>query len=226
MDIVETLKGKRYLLFWIFVGGCMAGVFLSVLTVQAVEWTADDKFCGICHIMKPEIDAYHLDKHGGNNAVGFKARCVDCHLPHNNVVSYFVRKAILGMEDVYGNVFKDPNKLDWEKNRRRATEYVFDSGCLHCHSSLMRATSSNMKSFLPHRDYFEGLSQKKCVECHLDEVGHKNLGLHLREYLKDNYKPYPRDFVIDGKQVPINAEDSTKHAIQEIVHPDQTFSKE
>ncbi|WP_120944711.1 MULTISPECIES: cytochrome c3 family protein [Helicobacter] len=197
MNVLETLKSKKYFVFWIFVGGCVLGVFLSVLTVQAVEWTADDKFCGICHIMTPELEAYHADRHGGHNHVGFKARCVDCHLPHDNVVHYFVSKTILGIEDVYGNTLKDPKKFDWEKNRRRASEYVFDSGCLHCHDNLMRASASNMKSFLPHRDYFEGLSHKKCVECHIDEVGHKNLGLHLREYLKDHYQPYPREFVME-----------------------------
>ncbi len=201
MGVLEALRIRRYFIFWIFVGGCVLGVVLSILTVQAVEWTGDDKFCGICHIMTPELNSYHLDRHGGKNGVGFQAACVDCHLPHNNVMNYFIRKTILGIEDVYGNTFKDPKKFDWEANRKRATEYVFDSGCLRCHANLKDATSSNMKAFLPHRDYFNGLSQKKCVECHLDEVGHKNLGLHLKEYLKENYKPYPNAFLVGGKKM-------------------------
>ncbi|WP_163534061.1 cytochrome c3 family protein [Helicobacter suis] len=200
MGVLLALKEGRFFLFWLFVGGCVLGVVLSIVTVQAVEWTGDDRFCGMCHIMTPEVDAYHLDKHGGKNGVGFKATCVDCHLPHDNIINYFVTKTILGLHDVYGNTFKNPYKFDWEENRRRAKEYVFDSGCLRCHEDLKSETTSNMKAFLPHRDYFSGLSHKKCVECHLDQVGHKNLGLHFKAFLKKDYKPYPRAFLVQGSK--------------------------
>lgn len=52
-----------------------------------------------------------------------------------------------------------------------------------------------MKAFLPHRDYFEKLTKKHCVECHLDEVGHKNLSIHLKKFLKEDYKPTVRALI-------------------------------
>ncbi|CRF41059.1 cytochrome c3 family protein [Helicobacter ailurogastricus] len=195
MGFLRALQGKRFVLFWLFCAGCVLGVVLTVFTVQAVEWTGDDKFCGMCHIMTPEVDSYHLDKHGGHNHVGMKAECVDCHLPHDNIVHYFVEKTLLGLEDVYGNTMKNPRKFDWEMNRREAKDYVFDSGCLRCHTNLKEATQSNMKAFLPHRDYFAGLTKKHCVECHLDEVGHKNLSIHLKKFLKEDYKPTVRALI-------------------------------
>lgn len=102
------------------------GVVLTVFTVQAVEWTGDDKFCGMCHIMT-RVGRLPFRQAQGHNHVGMKAECVDCHLPHDNIIHYFVEKTLLGMEDVYGNTMKNPRKFDWEMNHAEAKNYVFDS---------------------------------------------------------------------------------------------------
>ena len=62
--------------------------------------------------------------------------------------------------------------------RERREQYVFDSGCLHCHANLERGTMASNKAFVAHKPYFLGETSKKCVTCH-QHVGHKDLGSHL-----------------------------------------------
>lgn len=164
----------------IFVLGGLVGLAFALGIAQVVYVTGDDKFCTSCHVMNPMRDAYLDDVHGGKNKVGFKAECVSCHLPHDNVAHYIYQKSMDGIKDVYGVLFKDAEKLDWQARRKESSRFVYDSGCLHCHTDLQNATSSNMKSFLPHRDYFNKYTKKTCVECHTN-VGHKNLGFHLKK---------------------------------------------
>ncbi|WP_104748755.1 cytochrome c3 family protein [Helicobacter cetorum] len=202
----ELIRKNRYLVLLIFVLGGIVGMIFSLISAEMIEKTADDKFCGSCHIMQPEVNAFLQDTHGGNNKVGFKARCVDCHLPHDSVTHYLIQKAKSGLNDVIGNTFFNPKThVNWEERRREAKRFVPDSGCLHCHGNLRNATQSNLKSFLPHRDYFEKYTTKTCVECHINKVGHKNLSQHLKNYLKEDYRPYP--------------EHSLKEEAQKMTHP-------
>lgn len=145
-----------------------------------MQATGDYEFCTSCHSMAPIAAAYREDLHGGDNPAGWRAACTDCHLPHSNAVYYLVMKAKHGVVDPFMEMTHQPLEIDWVNNRQRRAEFVYDSGCLHCHKYLETATESNGKAFLPHRDYFAGRTDKTCVECH-QHVGHKNLGLHLEE---------------------------------------------
>jgi len=156
------------------------GMIFSLATAEGVHATSDAKFCGSCHVMEPMVAAYREDVHGGNSHHGVTATCVDCHLPHDSVFGYLMAKTASGIKDVWGNVVLDPSKIDWEERRSHREHFVYDSGCLNCHKNLDEATKSNMKAFLPHRDYFMGVTNVTCVACH-ENVGHKNLGLHLKK---------------------------------------------
>jgi cytochrome c-type protein NapC len=155
------------------------GILFSLATAEGIHATSGAEFCVSCHVMEPMVAAYEEDLHGGKNAHGIRAECTDCHLPHKSVLGYVVAKGISGMKDIWGNVVLDPTKIDWEERRSHREKWVYDSGCLSCHAELEEATMSNMKAFLPHRDYFMGNTNKTCVACH-ENVGHKNLGLHLK----------------------------------------------
>lgn len=130
--------------------------------------------------MKPMHEAFLHDVHGGNNSVGFKAECVSCHLPHDNVANYLFVKARNGISEVAINFLGSPEKINWQEKRKDRKHFVYDSGCLSCHGNLQKATTQAGKSFLPHRDYFAKRTTKTCVECH-ENVGHKALGLYLHK---------------------------------------------
>jgi len=180
---VETKsKFKKFLKLALIISvGILIGMLLSLFTAHMAEETSDEEFCGSCHSMEPMVKAFRDDIHGGNNRVGFKATCTDCHLPHDGVVNYMFQKSLTGMHDIYVETFGDPEKINWEAKRKNRRHFVYDSGCLRCHKNLREATLSNHKALIAHKAYFYKKDEidLSCVTCH-ENVGHKNLS----EYLK------------------------------------------
>jgi cytochrome c-type protein NapC len=154
-------------------------VFASwVLTETMVEKTGDEPFCGGCHTMSPMVEAYRADVHGGAGGQGVKAKCTQCHIPHDNPVDYMIMKSRFGIHDAWAQMTYDLDEIDWQAKRGHSEDYVFDSGCLQCHKDLQRASESSAVSFVAHRPYFQGTIESKCVTCH-NRVGHKNLSEQL-----------------------------------------------
>ncbi len=178
----KTGRSKKVLLSLILLG-VIIGAALSFATAVMVKKTSDDEFCAKCHTMQPMIDSYHQDVHGGKGQLGIKAKCVDCHLPHDSLANYMVAKAKTGIHDAVAELTYDKSKIDWQGKRKHAKTFVYDSGCLECHGNLQEATMANHKAFIAHKAYFlEG--RETCVECHMN-VGHHNLG----DYISRNNNP-------------------------------------
>lgn len=168
----------------------MAAVLLGILlpslvtgswlfTEVMIEQTGDEAFCTGCHSMKPMAAAYRASLHGGNNSHGVQAICVDCHLPHDNPAVYLYQKGITGLRDIWAEYTSDVSAIDWEAKRAHREEFVYDSGCLHCHKNLQNATEANNKAFVAHKPYFLGTVETRCVSCH-QHVGHKDLSQYLQ----------------------------------------------
>lgn len=150
-----------------------------------VHSTQDDKFCTLCHEwMDPMVNTYHKDTHGGANKFGVKAKCVDCHLPHETYIGYIFQKALNGVNEVSYMVFNDAKNQPWLKNRKNRDKFVYDSGCLSCHETILDINSSSKYINDMHTLYtkFKDSKEKKmsCVACHKN-VGHKNLGKILHD---------------------------------------------
>ena len=78
---------KKVLALIILVSGIIG--FLVVLPVHyALEKTSGEKFCVVCHEMDPMVIAYSNDVHSGKGKSGIRAKCVDCHIPHDNLAKY------------------------------------------------------------------------------------------------------------------------------------------
>lgn len=160
----------------------LGGVVVSgawAFTQSMIEATGGVEFCTGCHSMEPMGRAYLEDVHGGHSRSGVQAHCADCHLPHDSQLGYLIAKARTGIHDVWVEFLGDPQAIDWEAKREHRERYVYDSGCLHCHSRLQEAPVSDPKTVVAHRPYFQGTANRQCVSCH-QHVGHKDLGLHLR----------------------------------------------
>jgi cytochrome c-type protein NapC len=142
-----------------------------------VEQTGGKEFCTGCHTMVPMGESYKADTHGGANNVGFRADCIDCHVSHDNPFAYLWGKAVSGTHDVWATLTYDLDAIDWEAKRKHPEEFVFDSGCLHCHIDLESATMSDVKAFVAHKPYFLGKTKQTCANCH--SVGHKNLSKYI-----------------------------------------------
>jgi len=149
-----------------------------MVTESIIEETSGVAFCGGCHTMGPMVKAYQADIHGGAGEQGVKAKCSQCHIPHDNVANYILTKTRFGMHDAWAQLTYDLDDIDWQAKRAHRESFVFDSGCLSCHKDLQRATERNAAAFVAHRPYFLGVIEKKCVSCH-QYVGHSELARHL-----------------------------------------------
>jgi len=176
-----------WIIFSIILFGIAIGMATSFFTVIAVKHTSDVNFCGSCHSMKPMAKAFKNSIHGGYGDSGVMATCADCHLPHKSTIGYMVQKVKTGAWDVWVESTHDTSKIDWHEKRLESRNWVYDSGCLHCHENLTQGTKPNKKAFIAHKAYFSkkllvdvGNSKElaKCVDCH-KYVGHYQLDKYL-----------------------------------------------
>ncbi len=131
-------------------------------------------FCTTCHTMDPMGKAYLTSKHGGNSHLGIRVECADCHLPHDSVTNYLLTKASTGIRDMWAQFTHDPEKTDWQAKRANRHHYVFDSGCLKCHSEIARDNKSTHPAYFAGGDNpFRGEDKFRCVNCHF-YVGHSD----------------------------------------------------
>ncbi len=90
---VSLFRNRVFLTLVVLAGLGVGAIASWAIMHTAFHATADYEFCTSCHSYEPIAKAYREDIHGGNNSVGFRAACNDCHLPHDNALHYFFVKA-------------------------------------------------------------------------------------------------------------------------------------
>lgn len=181
---------KNNILLTIFVG-IFIGLLSSLVLYEALHRTSNDKFCIVCHEMKPMVAAYHEDVHGGNGKVGIKVSCVACHLPNDNVIAYIATKARNGAVEGAIHFFGNPDNIDWQANRANRQHFVRDEACAGCHTNYKTNEAISEKGRKMHEHYasLQGTAKEiSCASCHV-EVGHKGLRSMLN-YYKPEYDYY------------------------------------
>jgi len=159
----------------IFVKGLVIGIVAAtlfiIIQIGIIESTSTVEFCASCHSMETFHQAWVNGKHGVGKKGIVVAKCVDCHLPHDNMVHYLWAKGIAGTKDAVATVFG--YEPDWIENLEEREEYTYESGCRRCHVNLV-APGIPIKAFTAHRQYELGETDKTCISCHTD-VGHGDL---------------------------------------------------
>jgi formylglycine-generating enzyme required for sulfatase activity len=152
----------------------MAGVIIAIVILRsgkaAVEYTSSDKYCISCHIHPMADESWKFSSHFKNES-GVTTNCYKCHLPPEGH-GYLFAKAKHGAVDIYGYLFKDSAKINWEakKQLEYAKGYVYEKSCLECHQNLFPATLS-VDGSNAHLFYTMGKDNLNCINCHLN-VGH------------------------------------------------------
>jgi len=150
--------------------GMILGAVIVFLGFEGVRYTSTDRFCAACHVHPDAISSWKLSTHYKNKS-GVATHCEQCHLPPGGL-QYFKEKTRLGLRDVYGTVFKDTERIDWEERSAlyHAVTYTFDNSCLSCHADLYSLGLSD-KGVEAHEHYQKTGDKIYCINCH-KTVGH------------------------------------------------------
>ena len=110
--------------------GAAIGMFLFVVRISnAVSYMSDaPETCMNCHVM---TDAYATWRRGSHARV---AVCMDCHVPHNNVVGKYAFKGMDGLKhSVVFTTRQEPQVLTLSRMARP----VIQSNCIRCHKDQL-----------------------------------------------------------------------------------------
>jgi sulfatase modifying factor 1 len=172
MAIFSALSGfvKRTRARYQFLTGIILGIFIVVVGFAAVRYTSSDNFCGACHVHPQATSSWKLSTHYKNES-GVVTHCSECHLPPGGF-QHLKEKTRLGIRDVFGAVFKDTDRIDWEERSAlyHAVTYTFDNSCLRCHADLY-SLGLSAKGVEAHQHYDNTKDKIYCINCH-KTVGH------------------------------------------------------
>ncbi len=166
----QLFLNKRTKVWLILAGVIICLVFLKSAKV-GLDYTSSDKYCVSCHIHPLADQSWKLSAHY-NNRTGNIVHCVACHLPPKGHFSYLYAKAKHGAKDVYGYLFKDSAKINWDEIKLldNAKGYVYEKSCLECHQNLFPVKLS-VEGSNAHLLYTTTKEPLTCMNCHLD-IGH------------------------------------------------------
>ncbi len=124
-----------------FVGIAAAG-YLMFGPPNLLVKSSQPQFCVGCHVMEAEYAAWiHAGAHRSN-------RCVDCHLPNQNMAVHYLWKSIDGLKDAIlfysGQVSDDIELTDHGRE-------VLQANCIRCHEQTVSMIDQNRHCWACHR---------------------------------------------------------------------------
>jgi cytochrome c nitrite reductase small subunit len=143
------------------------GAFVFITGAPAYMGT-DAATCNNCHVMDSQYENWY---HGGHSNV---TECVDCHLPHDNIIHYYIAKAETGMHDVY--VFSTGTTPELIRAKAN-TKTIIQSNCIRCHKSTVDDIMQGPQPFDRH-----------CWDCHRS-VSHGQRGISISPYQDSSLYP-------------------------------------
>lgn len=129
----------KFLLIFVFLGAF--GFFLAFGPPKLIARTETPLFCSSCHVMQAQYEAWF------NVGAHRSIRCVDCHLPHENIPVYYLWKSIDGMKDVV--VFHSGRTPEYIQVSDHGKRFV-QSNCIRCHTERVAMIDK----------------ERNCWECH------------------------------------------------------------
>ena len=123
------------------------GTFVFVTDAPAYGGSAPET-CANCHVMDSQYENWYHAPHEKFT------ECVDCHLPHDNFVVYYLEKGRQGAKDVYafttGNIPVAIRASD-------KTKGIIQENCIRCHKDTVESIvmGTGVQSF-----------DRYCWECH------------------------------------------------------------
>lgn len=173
---------KAWIKPFIFISiGLLLAFPIFSMTYYTMARTSTPQFCASCHEIQFAYNTWKTSTHA-NNAQGFVADCMDCHLPApHDTIDFFYAKTIHGVKDLF--VHFTGREYDHKKNREKAYASFKNTQCQKCHRNLLYIPNKR-GAMLAHRSviYAREGYEKKCVDCHRDLVHNKKELYDYKQY--------------------------------------------
>jgi len=127
-------------------------MYLTIESKATSYLSRDSRACLNCHVMLSAYNTWEQSSHREN------AQCIDCHLPHENIVRTYAAKSLDGARHSY--VFTANTYPGVIKATPTASSTI-QGNCIRCHENLLLATPSHNADILS-----EGKNSRFCWECH------------------------------------------------------------
>ncbi|BFM13918.1 cytochrome c3 family protein [Maricurvus nonylphenolicus] len=162
----------HYSLGFLTMGGFIAGIMFWGAFNTAMEFTNTQTFCTGCHEMRDNVYVELKDTIHFSNRSGVRAKCSDCHVPHD--WTYKMARKMAASKEVWGKIFGTINTREkFEANRRRLAEHEWarlkannSRECRNCHEfDFMDFTRQSPRAVDMHSSALAS-GEKTCIDCH------------------------------------------------------------
>jgi len=177
----KLIKPAIYIAF-----GILIAFPIFSISYYTMVRTSTPQFCASCHEIQYAYNTWKTSSHT-NNAQGFVADCMDCHLPAPyDTIDFFYTKTAHGIKDIIVHFLQD--EYDHEKNRQKAYESFKNNQCQKCHRNILYIPNKR-GAMLAHRSvvYARSGYEKQCVDCHRDLVHNAREIYEYKQY-RDHYR--------------------------------------
>jgi len=175
---------KKYIIGAVLIGvGIVISFPIFSISYYTMVRTSTPQFCASCHEIQFAYNTWKTSTHV-NNAQGFVADCMDCHLPApQDTFSFFYAKTAHGIKDVWSHFTQGPEAYDNKKQREKAYASFTNDQCLKCHRNILNIPDKR-GAMLAHRSvlYPRPGYDKKCVDCHRNLVHNKSEFYRYKQY--------------------------------------------
>lgn len=133
-----------------------------VLVTEAPSYMGSaPETCANCHVMDAAYENWYHAPHES------WTECVDCHLPHDNVIAYYFEKGRQGTHDVL--VFSTGQTPEMIRANEHTQEIV-QANCVRCHEETVENVIMGAQGF-----------DRNCWDCHRN-TAHGGRGISLAPY--------------------------------------------
>ncbi|MCL6414717.1 NapC/NirT family cytochrome c [Aestuariirhabdus sp. Z084] len=185
--------------------GALVGFAALGATTYAITATSTTEFCLSCHTMQIPNEEYQSSIHY-SNAKGFRAECVDCHLPPDTL-GYLIAK-IRATKDIYHEFItkKISTEEKYEAHRLEMAEMVWEqmrannsASCRECHNPEAMDTYEQTEDTVKIHEY--GIENSlTCIDCHKG-IAHFPPVIELDSEAFNNLLSHTENVPADAKRV-------------------------
>jgi cytochrome c-type protein NapC len=154
------------------IGAFIAGIVFWGGFNTAMEATNTMAFCTGCHEMRDNVYAELQGTIHNSNRSGVRAKCSDCHVPHNWTDK--ITRKMKASKEVWGKIFGtidtrekfEAHRLQLASNEWARLKANNSLECRNCHQFESMDFTRQSKRAVEAHSTFLAKGEKTCIDCH------------------------------------------------------------